>query len=115
MTPRTILITGGSRGIGAGLAEGFAGRGWNLVLTYSRAEADMAATVERVVGTIGLPAEKVLACKADVADRAAVNQLFDQAIERFGAVGVLVNNAGRNIDKPFLELTADDWNTVRPC
>lgn len=93
---KTILITGASRGIGAGLAEGFAARGWNLVMIYSRSDGQMGTTARRIADTTGLSADRLRVFRVNVADRAAVRGVFDEAVGLFGGVDALVNNAGIN-------------------
>lgn len=104
---RVILVTGSSRGIGAGLATGFARGGHRIVMNYAHADAEANALFETLAGEVGR--DRLLLVKADVACRAEVRTLFDLAIERFGRVDVLVNNAGLNLDGPFLSLSDDQW------
>ena len=101
---RTIVITGGSAGIGAALATRLAADGAQLVLAARNAEALAGAVA--AARDAGSPA--ALAVPTDVTRRADVEQLRDRALERFGAVDVWVNNAGRGISRPVLELTDDD-------
>ena len=103
---KVVFVTGAAGGIAAGLLPGFAAAGAALVLAdrsdavLARAQALQAAGVE------------VLPLMFDVTDRAAVDDAFAQAVQRFGKVDVLVNNAAVIVRKPFLELTADDWQRV---
>ena len=86
---RVVVITGASSGIGAACALAFAARGARVVLAARRAER-LTALVDRIAASGG----EALAVATDVTDEAAVERLFAQAVERFGAVDVLVNNAG---------------------
>src|SRR6202040_796759 len=101
-TAKTAIITGASRGIGAGLVEAFLIRGYNVVANsrnISRAHPfAMAANVALVDGDIGDP------------NTAA--KIVEIAVSRFGRVDVLINNAGIFIPKPFTEYTTEDFNAL---
>lgn len=105
---KTVLITGGGRGIGRTLARDFAAGGAAVVVNYA-ASADGA---EKTVRDIEAAGGRAIAVGADIADPAAVAAMFDAAHDAFGPVDILVNNAGINIDKPFLDLSASDWDRV---
>src|SRR5215475_3098999 len=105
---KTVLITGAGRGIGQTLARDFAARGASIVLNYA-ASADGA---EKTVHEIGAAGGQAIAVRADIADAAAVNAMFDVARDAFGHIDILINNAGINIDRPFLELSDTDWDRV---
>lgn len=107
---RVILVTGSSRGIGATLAAGFARRGHRVVVNYRRAQAEAAALVAGLSRELG--EERLLLAQADVADRTQVRAMFDAVERRFGTVDVLINNAGLNLDGPFLEMTDEQWDRV---
>jgi NAD(P)-dependent dehydrogenase (short-subunit alcohol dehydrogenase family) len=98
MTSRVAVITGGSRGIGAGLVSGYRGRGWGVVASALTIEPSQDPDLLTVAGNIAEPA---------TADR-----IIDAALERFGRIDTLVNNAGVFISKPFTEYTADDYALV---
>ena len=85
----TIVVTGGSQGIGAAVCRGAAARGWDVCLSYSRGTAAAAAVVAEIEAT----GRRALAVQADAADEAAVTRLF-QAAAGLGPVTALVNNAG---------------------
>lgn len=83
---KTAVITGAADGIGLAAAQAFAGLGMNVVM------ADiMGRALKKAADAIG---DKALAVETDVADRAAVQALRDAAVEKFGAIDVLMNNAG---------------------
>lgn len=105
---RTAIVTGASKGIGAALAQRLAADGFQTVVNYSASVAE----AEAVVGAIQARGGKAKAVAADVADPAAVRQLFDQAEAEFGPVDVLVNNAGILKNAPLAEVTDDDLHRM---
>ena len=104
---KTAVITGAARGIGAAIAAQFAAEGCSLVVsdidepTLAGAEARLSADGARVVGV-----------RADVTDRADVEALFAASESRFGAVDVVVNNAGIFGNVRFEEMTDDQWDAM---
>jgi NAD(P)-dependent dehydrogenase (short-subunit alcohol dehydrogenase family) len=88
--PKTIVVTGGSRGIGAAAVKLAAGRGWNVVFSY----ASNATAAEAVGGSAAPHRGRALAVRADIASEADVIGLFDVAASQFGAIDGVVNNAG---------------------
>ena len=108
MHAKTCVITGSSTGIGRAIAERFGESGCEVVVNY-RSSADAAAeTVERVEEAGG----SAVAIQADVTDLEAVKRMRDETHDRFGAVDVLVNNAGINQDVRFREMSHEEWDTV---
>jgi NAD(P)-dependent dehydrogenase (short-subunit alcohol dehydrogenase family) len=87
---KTVLITGGSRGIGAATALLAAARGYAVAVNY----ADNAAAADAVVHTIRAAGGEALAVQADVANEAQVLAMFEKVDVRFGRLDALVNNAG---------------------
>jgi NAD(P)-dependent dehydrogenase (short-subunit alcohol dehydrogenase family) len=85
----TMLVTGGSRGIGAAVARLAARRGWAVAIVYHRRSADAAAVVAAIEGDGG----RAIAIRADVGDEAAVAGAFREA-DTLGPLTALVNNAG---------------------
>jgi NAD(P)-dependent dehydrogenase (short-subunit alcohol dehydrogenase family) len=108
--PRVILVTGSSRGIGAALVTKFARAGHKTILNYAHAEEEAANLFEVLVKEVG--ADRVMKVKADVARRGEVGAMFDRVLEKFGRVDALVNNAGLNLDGPFLKMTDTEWDRV---
>jgi NAD(P)-dependent dehydrogenase (short-subunit alcohol dehydrogenase family) len=90
-TQRTALVTGGTRGIGLGVARALARDGWNLVIGGTRAEADVAATLDELRALGGTVAYEA----ADLASQADRTRLVDALRDKHGALNALVNNAGR--------------------
>ena len=106
MQGQVVFVTGAAGGIAAGLIPGFAAAGAKLVLA-DRSDAVLARA--QALSEAGVD---VLPLMFDVTDRAAVDDAFAQAMQRFGKVDVLVNNAAVIVRKPFLELTHEDWQRV---
>ncbi len=102
---KTVLITGGSRGIGAACVEAFAAAGCRVVFSYLHSQEQAAALCARWEG-------RALAVQADVADRDQVAALFRQAEQAFGPVEVLVNNAGIAQQKLFTDITPAEWRRM---
>lgn len=94
-----ILITGGSRGIGAATARLAAQQGYNVVLSYVARESDALA----VVTAVEAAGRQALAVKADCAEPEQISRLFEQIDQRFGRIDVLVNNAGVLFQQSRLE------------
>jgi NAD(P)-dependent dehydrogenase (short-subunit alcohol dehydrogenase family) len=104
---RIAVVTGASSGIGEACALAFAARGAKVALAARRAER-LSKLVERIEGTGG----QALAVATDVTDEAAVDRLFAQAVDRFGTVDVLINNAGIADSTPVHEMSLDTWREV---
>src|SRR4051812_42860438 len=101
---RNIVITGASSGIGAELAKQLAAQGHRVALA-ARREAELTAVAKSAgAGAIAIP--------TDVTRRADVERLRDRAIDAFGHIDVWVNNAGRGITKPVLELKDEELDDI---
>jgi 3-oxoacyl-[acyl-carrier protein] reductase len=87
------IVTGGSRGVGRALARALAGRGYAVVISYAQDQAAAEAAVEAILAANGT----ALAVRADVTDELDVERLFDETIEAFGGVDVVVHTAPRGI------------------
>ena len=98
MSGKVAVITGGSQGIGVGLVAGYRRRGWAVVAS--------ARTIK--------PSEDpdLLTVAGDIADPASAGRIIDAALDRFGRLDTLVNNAGVLISKPFTDYTAADYARV---
>ena len=108
---KVALVTGGNRGIGQAIARGLAREGAAVVLAARDAGRLEAAAAGLVREGAAAP-DRVLAVPADVTDEAQVENLFARAMERFGRLDVLVNNAGAFDGGPLDELTLETWETV---
>ena len=104
---RVAVVTGGASGIGLALARRFATEGMHLVLADIEQTALDAAAAE-----LGAAGTQVLAVRTDVADAAAVEALAAASYERFGAVHVVVNNAGVVTGGAAWEQSLEDWTWV---
>ena len=98
-----VLITGGSRGIGAAIAEKFAAQGDTVVINYRTNDAAAQAVAQKT---------GALAIKADVSDSADVTAMFDEIREKVGKVDVLVNNAGVEWEGLLTDMTEDEWDKL---
>jgi NAD(P)-dependent dehydrogenase (short-subunit alcohol dehydrogenase family) len=98
MSGKVAVVTGGSQGIGAGLVAGYRGQAWSVVTS--------ARTIK--------PSEDpdLLTVAGDIADPATAGRVIDAALDRFGRLDTLVNNAGVFISKPFTDYTAADYARV---
>ena len=95
-TPRTVLVTGGSKGIGLATARAFAALGDNVAVTYNSSP----------------PPDDVFAVKCDVTKQSEVDAAFAAVEEKFGPVGVLVSNAGITRDGLILRMGEADFADV---
>jgi 3-oxoacyl-[acyl-carrier protein] reductase len=105
---RVVLVTGSSRGIGAEVAVKAAAAGARVAIHYHRSAEHAERTLERARAA-GAEAERFT---ADLRDGPAAEALVARVIERFGRVDGLVNNAGRTLVGPFLEIDPADWDDV---
>jgi len=105
---RVTFITGAVTGIGLGVAQAFADAGMRLALSY-RNEDDRARTAEWFESK---GYEQPLFCKLDVTDRARFAEVAQQVVDHFGAVHVLVNNAGVSVFGPTDEASYDDYDWI---
>lgn len=104
---RVAVVTGASSGIGEACALVFVQKGAKVVLAARRAER-----LEKLVAKIEAMGGEALAVATDVTDEAAVQNLFDQAVARFGTVDVLINNAGIADSTPVDEMPLELWQQV---
>ncbi len=104
----TVVVTGGSRGIGKSVTEAFAAAGYRVALIYAsrRKEAEKTAESLRERGT------DAVAYLCDVSDAGQVRRVSDEITQRFGRIDVLVNNAGIAQIKLFTDTDENDWNRI---
>ncbi len=105
---KVALITGGSRGLGRGIAVGFAKEGSDILVHY-RERKDRADEVVREIKRLGRKAE---ALQADIGNTNEIEGFIERAWNIFGRIDILVNNAGIAYFKSFLELRFEQWRRV---
>ncbi|SFW13451.1 MULTISPECIES: SDR family NAD(P)-dependent oxidoreductase [Pseudomonas] len=103
---KTVIITGASSGIGLGLVKAFLARGYNVV-----GNARSPSGLDAAAAQLGHPAG-FMGVAGDIADPATSTALVAQAVEAFGAVDGLVNNAGFFLPKPFVEYSPQDLDAL---
>ena len=106
MTKRTVLVTGGSRGIGAAIAREFAAAGDRIAIHYVSSKSDAEGVVKSLSG------EGHVAAQADVRDPQAIRTMVDHVAHEFGKIDVLINNAGIFTDHPIESTTYEDWQSA---
>ena len=99
---KKALVTGAARGLGRAIADGLAECGATVYGTSRDAES--ARQISERYGTHALP--------IDITETNEIHRFADSLMEKSGGIDLLVNNAGVNVPKPALELTADDWDAV---
>jgi glucose 1-dehydrogenase len=102
------LVTGASSGIGAAVAVALGAHGAAVVVNYIHDEDGANAVVKEITDAGGT----AFAVQADVSDEADLQDMFRQAIERFGTLHIVVANSGIQVDAPFLEMTLEQWQKV---
>jgi NAD(P)-dependent dehydrogenase (short-subunit alcohol dehydrogenase family) len=107
LTGRTAVVTGATRGLGRAFAVALAEAGADIVIVGRDAAA--AAEVQAQLREIGRQSLIVL---ADLTSRSEIEKVRDRALERFGSVEVLINNAGTCVHRPALEVTDEQWRQV---
>jgi 3-oxoacyl-[acyl-carrier protein] reductase len=108
LTGKKALVTGGSRGIGRGIALALAEAGCDVAVNYLSARKQADEVVEQIA-TIG---RKAIAVQADVSKEDEVKRLVAEAETYLGQIDILVNNAGINPITPLDQLGLEDWNHV---
>ena len=102
MTAKTIIITGASQGIGAGLANSFIERSYNVVATSRQVSRSMQIDAS----------DRLARVDGDIADPETADAVVKTAIARFGSIDALVNNAGIFFTKPFIDYTIEDYRRL---
>lgn len=105
---KTVIITGASRGIGKGIAEVFANHGANVAFTYS-SSAESALALENELNKLGIKAKGY---QSNAADFNEAQTFVDAVLADFGAVDVLINNAGITKDNLLMRMSEEDFDKV---
>lgn len=103
---KNVLITGGTRGIGEAISREFAKKEYNLIINYLNSKGKAEKLKNELEEKYNI---NVLTVQADLADEKEIKNMVDIALNKFGKIDVLVNNAGIIIDKEFEEKTIEDW------
>jgi NAD(P)-dependent dehydrogenase (short-subunit alcohol dehydrogenase family) len=101
-TPKTVIVTGASQGIGAGIVTAFAERGYNVVATSRQVTSSDAFRAS----------DQIAVVDGDIGDPETARRVAETAISRFGSIDALVNNAGIFYTKPFIDYTMDDFRKL---
>lgn len=101
---KVVVVTGGSRGIGAEIVKFLAKLGYKVVLNYNKSES-YAQDVKKELNNVEI-------FKADVSKKEEAKALIDFAIKKYGKIDVLINNAGIAQTKLFTEITDEDWKNI---
>ena len=102
---KTVVVTGGARGIGRACVEAFARNGANVMVNFHSSKEEATGLAETNQRTVALH-------QADIADEAQVKALFDTVNERFGRASILVNNAGIVNREKFPDITAEAFERI---
>ena len=105
---KNVLVTGASHGIGRATATLFAENGYNVAINYNSSPEE----AQNLVDELTAKGCKVMAVKANVANRAEVEEMFAQISKTFGDVHILVNNAGIESQKLFTDVSEAEWDKI---
>ena len=104
---RVALVTGASYGVGAATALALARDGFDLVLTATK-ESNLAPTL----AALSSSGRKAVATSLDLRSQQSIEAAADKALDHFGRIDVLVNNAGANLRRKAVDITRDEWNEL---
>ena len=109
MDNKVVLITGASKGIGAATAKVFASNNYNVVINYNSSEVEAKELSKELEQNYSI---KTLTVKCDVSNEVEVKNMVEKAIEVFGYIDVLINNAGIAIDTIFEDKTVENFRRI---
>lgn len=112
MSRKSVLITGGSRGIGRVTAMHLLMEGWNVAITYNTSADAATAFEQEAKGTLSKDAPQVCTVRGDIRDHVRSREIVDIVAHKFGALDALVNNAGIRRDALLYNMTDDQWRDV---
>lgn len=105
---KTIIVTGGSRGIGKTLVENFAKDGYNVILNYNKSEEN----AKRIKAELEQNGINIEIFKADVSKKEEVKELVKFTLDKFQNIDVLINNAGISQTKLFSDIIEEEWDNI---
>lgn len=108
LTDKVAIVTGSSRGIGAGIAQMLAAQGAKVVVNHRNSPGG----AEEVVAAIKDAGGEAVVIQADVSQNSEAQRLVKDSIDTFGQIDILVNNAGTTRDKLLMQMKDEDWQTV---
>ena len=103
---KNVLVPGGTRGIGEAISREFAKKGYDIIINYVNSSEKAQNLKQELEKEYNI---KVLPIQADISNEIAIKNMVNTAINEFGKIDVLVNNAGIVIDREFEERTVEDW------
>ena len=103
---KNVLVTGGTRGIGEAISREFANKGYDIIINYVNSSEKAQNLKQELEKEYNI---KVLPIQADISNEIAIKNMVNTAINEFGKIDVLVNNAGIVIDREFEDRTVEDW------
>ncbi|NLJ71755.1 MAG: 3-oxoacyl-ACP reductase FabG [Syntrophomonadaceae bacterium] len=105
---KVALVTGGSRGIGCGIVRSLAEAGYNVAFTYNTNKE----LAERLVQDIGKFDSRVIAVQMSLQDKNTIKKALKSITDEFGMINILINNAGMAQEKPFINITGQDFDDM---